>query len=245
MQTINITSRQNPLVKKWVELRKQKDADTFIVEGAHLVEMAAMNKSLIAYISVSDHSPYNDLVHYIIHPTVAEKLSELKTSPGIFGLCQKNSRGLDYTKPIVYLDDLRDPGNLGTIMRSSLAFGFDNVVSSPESVAFFNPKVLSGGQGAHFALNLEVLPFFALYNEVKARGYQIIVTTLDDAQTINAIPKSEKIVLVIGNEARGVDPSILKLADQRLRLKMSAKIESLNAGVAASIIMHHHFIIKA
>ena len=244
METNKITSRQNPTLKAWVELRKQKDAETFIVEGTHLVEMAAHNNLLIAYISISEDNPFPQLPHYVIHPSVSEKLSEMKTGPGVFGLCKKKPQVVDYTKPILFLDDLRDPGNVGTMMRSALAFDFINVVASPNSVHFYNEKVLTGGQGAHFVLNINTQNFADLYEVAKAKGYKLVVTTLEEAQPLVNLYQDAKIILVIGNEARGVSPSILALADLKLKIEMSDKIESLNAGIAASIIMHHHYRLK-
>lgn len=245
MQTFNITSRQNPLVKKWVELRKQKDTATFIVEGAHLVEMAALNHRLLAYISVKDETPYTNVDHYIIHPSVAEKLSEMTTTPGIFGLCQKDLGLIDYKKPILYLDDIRDPGNLGTILRSALAFSFTNVVVSKNTVNFYNDKVLNGAQGAHFVLTLATKDFSELYHAAKTNGYKVVVTTLEEAKPLVNMPSTDKVLIVIGNEARGVSPEVLAKADLRLKIAMNSAIESLNAGVAASIIMHHHFTLKS
>ncbi|HKM02546.1 MAG TPA: TrmH family RNA methyltransferase, partial [Bacilli bacterium] len=78
----------------------------------------------------------------------------------------------------------------------------------------------------------------------KANDYKLVVTTLLEAQPLATLYKDDKIILVIGNEARGVSPSILTIADLKLKITMSNKIESLNAGIAASIIMHHHYSLK-
>lgn len=244
MQTYTITSRQNPTVKTWLDLRKDKQAEIFIVEGAHLVEMAAHNHHLLAYIGIAETTLYPDVDHYVIHPSIAEKLSEMKTTPGIFGLCKKIKSQLDFSKPILFLDDLRDPGNMGTMMRSALAFGFINVVASQNSVNFYHEKVITSGQGAHFALHLILQDFNDLYQQAKSEGYTLVVTTLEAAKPLTTLDKTDKIMLVIGNEARGVSPAILARADQRLRIDMNHQIESLNAGVAASIIMHHHYSLK-
>lgn len=240
MQTFNISSRQNPVIKSWLDLKKSKTSDFFFVEGEHLVKMAHDNGALVTYISVNEANPYG-VDHYVIHPSIVDKITDLKNSPGIFGVCKKNSTLIDFTKPIVYLDDLRDPGNLGTILRTGLAFGFINVVASPNSVNFYNDKVIMAGQGAHFRLNLVMMDFTHLFEQAKKHGYQIVATALKKATPLNTLTASEKVVLVIGNEARGVSKEVLDAADQIIKISMSDAIESLNASIATAIIMHAHY----
>lgn len=240
MQTIRITSRQNPLIKMWSELKKDRFNETFLVEGTHLVEMAALSKSLIAYISVDDFNPY-EVDHYVIHPSIVDKLSSFKNSPGIFGLCQKSRSSKIEMGNILYLDNLRDPGNLGTILRSALAFNFKTIIASPNSVDFYNDKVISGAQGAHFFLDLHVEDYEGI-KKLKKEGFKLVVTTLSEAEGLDKLSIKDKIILVIGNEANGVSEPLILMADQKIKITMSPQIESLNAGVAASIIMHHHFL---
>lgn len=239
MQTIRITSRQNPIVKKWVDLRKSNDEDVFIVEGDHLIEMAFNAGALVAYMSVSEENPYK-VDHYIIHESVAEKISLFKTSPGVFGLCKK-SDAKTLNDNIIYLDDIRDPGNMGTILRSALAFDFLTVVASFNSVDFYNDKVLASGQGAHFFLSL-IKADKSILETVKKLGYQVVVTTLDGATSLENMKLHKKTVFVIGNEAHGVRKEIIEMADQKIKITMNDKIESLNAGVAASIVMNYHYM---
>lgn len=239
MQTIRITSRQNPIVKKWVDLRKSNDEDVFIVEGDHLIEMAFNAGALVAYMSVSEENPYK-VDHYIIHESVAEKISLFKTSPGVFGLCKK-SDVKTMNDNIIYLDDIRDPGNMGTILRSALAFDFLTVVASFNSVDFYNDKVLASGQGAHFFLSL-IKADKCILETLKKLGYQVVVTTLDGATSLDNMNLRKKTVFVIGNEAHGVRKEIIEMADQKIKITMNDKIESLNAGVAASIVMNYHYM---
>jgi TrmH family RNA methyltransferase len=239
MQTIRITSRQNPIVKKWVDLRKSNDEDVFIVEGDHLIEMAFNAGALVAYMSVSEENPYK-VDHYIIHESVAEKISLFKTSPGVFGLCKK-SDAKTMNDNIIYLDDIRDPGNMGTILRSALAFDFLTVVASFNTVDFYNDKVLASGQGAHFFLSL-IKADKCILETLKKLGYQVVVTTLDGATSLDNMSLRKKTVFVIGNEAHGVRKEIIEMADQKIKITMNDKIESLNAGVAASIVMNYHYM---
>lgn len=239
MQTVRITSRQNPIVKKWVDLRKNNDDTFFIVEGEHLIEMAFNAGVLSTYISIDDANPYN-VDHYIIHPSVAEKITLFKTTPGVFGICKK-VKSKDLHDHILFLDDLRDPGNMGTILRSALAFDFLTVISTPKSVDFYNDKVLVSGQGAHFFLSL-VKSEISILQTLKSLGYNIIVTTLEDATSLEHVQFTKKTVIVIGNEARGVSREVLAMADQRVKIAMNVQMESLNAGVAASIMMNYHFM---
>lgn len=240
MLTINISSRQNPIIKTWLDLKNNKGADTFLIEGQHLVEMAHAHGLLETYISVSPTNPYG-VPHYQIHPSIAEKLSDLKTSPGIFGIAKKNNHSIDVTKAILFLDDINDPGNLGTILRSALAFDFLTVVASPNTVNFYNQKVIMAGQGAHFALTLMTMDFGQLLRQINPHHYPIIATSLQDATPLDTLPKTKQLVLVIGNEARGVKTEILSQATQKIMIPMTGKIDSLNAAVAASIVMQYHF----
>lgn len=242
METYKITSRQNPQVKAWVQIKNDKNSDIFLVEGAHLVEMAASAHALLAYISVDDDNPYG-VEHYVINQSVAEKLSSFKTTPGIFGICRKHTNKFSDVRAILYLDELRDPGNLGTILRSALAFGFTSVIASPNSVDFYHDKVVASAQGAHFFLDLEVADQQVLV-QLKRKGYHLVVTTLEQASHLENIKSYENVIVVIGNEAKGVSQNLLDIADTRLKIAMNQEIDSLNAGVAASIIMHHIYVNK-
>jgi TrmH family RNA methyltransferase len=140
----------------------------------------------------------------------------------------------------LYLDDVRDPGNVGTLLRTALAFGFHDVVLSRSSAEAYASKVLLASQGAIFSLNLkesEQTPEEDI-RDLKARGYRVVVTDLKAALPPEEIKTLDApLALVLGNEARGVDPEVVALADQAVRIPMSG-IDSLNVAIAGGILMY-------
>ena len=138
---------------------------------------------------------------------------------------------------IIILDNLQDPGNLGTIIRSSVAFNIDAIIISDTSVDLYNPKVVRATEGMIFNLNIirrnleEVIPV------LKNLGYKIVGTDVNEGVDVRNISK-ENVAIVIGNEGSGMSENVKKLCDEFINIKINKSCESLNAGVAASIIMY-------
>jgi RNA methyltransferase, TrmH family len=232
-----IQSKDNSKVK---EAYKAKDGkgERFLVEGFHLVEMALSSGVVEAIFTLKD---YPSMVPtYLVTPEIIAKLSSTITPEGIVALCHKVPSKTPEGSRLLYLDEVRDPGNVGTLLRTALAFGFKDVILSKGSAEAYASKVLLASQGAVFALN------FAESKQepkddisaLKARGYRIIVTDLKAAVPPEEIKTlDQKICLVLGNEARGVDPALLSLADQAVRIPMSG-IDSLNVAIAGGILLY-------
>ncbi len=227
-----LTSKQNPKIKALVAL-KAKPKDELLIEGKHLIEMAVSANLIIEIFSVEKLS--YDVPMTLITPEIAKKLSDKVTTDGAFALIKKPNLSLDKSKHLLYLDEVNDPGNLGTILRTALAFDFGGVLLSEGSVNPYNEKVLSSGQGAHFLLPIKKSSLKEL-TILKNEGYQVVVTTLGEAITIEEV-KASKLVLVLGNEARGVSKDILKIADCRVKIPMQ-HIDSLNVAIAGAILMY-------
>lgn len=166
-------------------------------------------------------------------------LSETVTPQGILGIAKKKECKFDiYDDTIFMLDNIQDPGNLGTIIRSLDSCGLKQLILSENTVDCYNGKVVRSSMGAIFRVDIyENQNLIEKIQELKALGYRIIITSLDTNKTHFDIDY-KKTVIVIGNESNGVSKEIKDLADEKIKIPMLGKTESLNASVAASVIMY-------
>jgi TrmH family RNA methyltransferase len=232
-----ISSKDNGKVKEAYKAKEGKGT-SFLVEGFHLVEMALAHQMADAIFTLKDYRA--DVPTYQVTPEIIAKLSSTVTPEGIVALCHKIPANPPSNSRLLYLDEVRDPGNVGTLLRTALAFGFSDVILSKGSAEAYSSKVLLASQGAIFGLN------FAESNQapeadiadLKARGYRIIVTDLKASVPPEEIETlDQKICLVLGNEAHGVSPQILALAHQAVRIPMGG-IDSLNVAIAGGILLY-------
>ena len=141
----------------------------------------------------------------------------------------------DTYRKIVYLDNINDPGNLGTILRTAVAFNYDAVILSKSSVDIYNEKVVAASKGALFLVD-------TYYDDIDnyLEGRKVIVSALDDATPLSECPKENNFILVLGNESHGVSPEIIKKANKVVKIEMNDSIDSLNVAVAAGILMNYY-----
>jgi TrmH family RNA methyltransferase len=231
-----ISSIQNNLIKDITKLKLKKyrqENNQFLIEGYHLVQ-EAYSAGLLKQIFYLEECPYKDIESYQVTETVLKKLSALPSPQGIIGVCILPVKKALSDKVLI-LDNVQDPGNIGTLMRSASSFGFTTIIAE-NSVDFFNDKVIRSSQGAVFKLNLintEIISF--LKNN---RDYSFYVTDLKSDIFLEDINfTSKKIGVILGNEGMGVSQEILNLVDNKIKIKMQ-NMESLNVGVAGSIIMY-------
>lgn len=232
-----IQSKDNSKVKEAFKAKEGK-GETFLVEGFHLVEMALSHQMADAIFSRGDYQA--SVPVYRVTPEIIAKLSSTVTPEGIVALCHKIPANPPSNSRLLYLDEVRDPGNVGTLLRTALAFGFQDVILSKGSAEAYSSKVLLASQGAIFALNFAESKQSPEQDiaDLKARGYRIIVTDLKAAVPPEEIETlDQKICLVLGNEARGVSPSILSQAHQAVRIPMGG-IDSLNVAIAGGILLY-------
>lgn len=227
-----ITSRQNPRIKALINIKKGRDP-FLLIEGRNLINMAIELNLIVELFGITPFP--SDLKTTLISKEVATKLSDKESTDGFFALIKRPELSLDLTKDLVYLDNVNDPGNLGTIMRTALAFNFGGLLLSSGSVNLYNPKVLSGGQGAHFLLPTKESNPKHLQS-LKEEGYHIVVTTLDTENDLRSLPKGKSII-VLGNEARGVSKEVSALATHKVKIPIS-NIDSLNVAIAGAILMY-------
>lgn len=227
-----IKSKQNPFIKEVLKIKK-KPLDVVLIEGHHLVEMALAANLVKTILSIEDFKYEAETI--LISKEIAEKLSDKVTPEGVFALINKPSHRIDLNKHLLYLDEIKDPGNLGTLLRSALAFDFGGVLLSEGCVSPYNPKVLSGGQGAHFFLPLIAANFTDLVI-LKSSGYALVTTDVSAGSDIHSLAKNN-VVLILGNETRGVSPAISSFADHTVNIPIK-HIDSLNVAIAGSILMY-------
>lgn len=235
-----ITSLNNPTIKEISKLKNKKYRDltnTYLVEGNHLIEEAYKNNLLTKIILLEDTTCNYDIEKIYVTKEVMKKLTELDTPNKIIGIVKENTP-LPIGNKILILDNIQDPGNLGTIIRSSVAFDIDTIVLSPNTVDIYNPKVIRSTQGMIFYTNIITLKLKEFIDEIKTKNYTIFGTNVRNGKNIKEITLPEKFALVLGNEGQGVSKEIESLCDDNIYIKMSSKCESLNVSVATSILLY-------
>ncbi len=233
-----ITSLNNDKVKELVRLREKKYRDKcglFFIEGYDLVKEAYDAGMLLElYLIEGTEVPF-DIKYTYVSKDVMKKISDLESFSPYFGICKKKEEK-EIGNKIIILDNIQDPGNLGAIIRSACAFGFNTIVLSNDTVDLYNPKTIRSSKGMLFHINIIVKNLVEFINGVE--GYVIYGTDVNNGNDISKEEFSSKIGLVIGNEGQGVSEEVKKLCNKNLYINMDSNCESLNAAVAASILMY-------
>ncbi len=252
-----ITSDSNAKIKELVKLQKQsrqrKKTKTFIVEGLKMLSEAAEHKTL-KHIYISDFmlekvsDTLDELLenypYEVVSDSVFKQISDTVTTQGILGIADmpqyELTEILDDKKHMwLLLDDLRDPGNLGTIMRTAEGAGMSGVIMSKESVDLFNPKVVRSTMGAIFRV-----PFYysddliRTIEKIQEKGYKVYGTAMKGSVVYDEPDYTKGAAIVIGNEANGISDKVFDALDARIRIPMAGQLESLNAAVSAAIVMY-------
>ena len=232
-----IESVNNEKIKKTAKLNDKKYQDIenkFIIEGKHLVE-EALKKGVLEEIFLIKDEDIDFKNKTFVSEKVMRKLSTLTSIPNILGVAKKINEG-NIVGNVLMLDGIKDPGNMGTIIRSCTAFNIDTLVISKDSISIYNPKVLRASEGMIFNQNIVIDDLENVLNNLK--DYTIFTTDVNGGEDLKDIKFSKKNAIIIGSEASGVKDTIKKYADKKLYIKMDPLCESLNAGVSASIIMY-------
>lgn len=233
-----IKSRQNDYVKEVAKLSNasfRREVGKFKVDGFHMFEMAKESGQLLEVFTLKEIKGLDaKITQYIVNEEIMEKISSNKSPQGIVSICKFKEEKAISSKKVLYLDDVSDPGNLGTILRTAVAFGFLDVILSKNCCSIYNEKTLQSSQGAIF--NLNIVNDKNL-KDLKKAGYQILATEIKGSIPLEKVVKNDKFILVLGNEAHGVSKDILDLSDQRIRIEID-NIESLNVAIAGAIAMY-------
>ena len=230
-----ITSKDNPRVKFALSLKESKNRKVnkmFLAETFKALEMAIANKQVLEVFATEWIDLPEEVTINLVSEDIIKKLSSNVSPEGVVFICKMNDYSGDYKK-ILYLDHIQDPGNMGTLIRTALAFNYDAVVASKESVSFYNEKVINSSKGAIFAI-----PVIEGDLSSCKGSHQIIVSTLSDKSiSLEEVKYQDKFVLVLGSESHGVSKETVKLADIQVKIPIS-NIDSLNVAVAGGILMN-------
>ena len=165
------------------------------------------------------------------------KISSLESPSNFLGLVKKLPT-LNYGNRLLILDNIQDPGNLGTIIRSAVAFNLDTLILSNDCVDLYNDKTIRSSEGMLFKLNILRKDLNTFLTELKNNNYTIYGTDVINGSIVGEIKFPKKYAIIIGNEGKGLKSTLKNLVDQNIYIPMSPNAESLNAGIAASIIMY-------
>ena len=223
---------------KKLQTKKYRDLENkYFIESEHLIQ-EAYNSDVLDTLIVSENSDFKlDINTIVISESVKKYLSELESPKDVMGICKKKEGKIKGNR-ILILDGIQDPGNLGTIIRSSVAFNVDTIILSNDTVDLYNSKVVRASQGMIFKTNIIKGDLEKLIPFLKEQGYMIYATKLECGSDIKNINKNEKIAIIMGNEGNGVKKEIFELSDKYIYIKMNENCESLNVGVATSIILY-------
>lgn len=229
---------------------------TFIIEGIKIIEEAIYNNYPIKNIIYTDKllevkggreffETIKDMKELIyVGDNVFKEISDTENPQGILAVARFSFEDLDKLKDIknpslIFLDRLQDPGNMGTIIRTADAFNIDGIIITDGSVDPYNPKVVRATMGSIFRLPIYYIEDSVCgLNSLKDNKLKVYSTSLEGSLPIYDIDYKDGFVLVIGNESTGVSNEVYNLSEGLIRIPMPGKAESLNAGVAASIIMY-------
>lgn len=236
-----ITSVHNEHIKELVKLKDKKYRDqtgTFLVETKHLV-LEAYKTGLIKELILEQNEIFPlDVPILYVSKEVLKKLSSVESPSKVMAVVEKRKVEEKYGEKILILDRIQDPGNLGTIIRSAVAFNIDTIICSPDTVDFYNPKVVRASQGMMFHIPILIKNTEGVIKELRENDYKIIGTKVTNGQDVRKASIYSHFGLIIGNEGQGISREIEELCDEYLYIRMNENCESLNASVAASILLY-------
>ena len=232
-----ISSRTNQKVVHASKLKTSKgikEFQEFLIEGKKILELA-INSGLVKEVFTLKELDINkEIPQYLVNEEIIEKISFSQNPEGVVAVCQiLPGKAPQKMNKVVYLDNIQDPGNMGTIIRTALAFDFDAVILSENCVSIYNPKVVSATKGALFSIPI-------LSGDIRKykKDRVVITSTLNDKSiSLEELQKPESLILVLGNEAHGVSENIISESDIFVKIPID-NIESLNVAIAGAILMY-------
>ncbi|GGF06456.1 23S rRNA methyltransferase [Halobacillus andaensis] len=240
-----LTSLTNPKVKEWKKLQKRKYRERnglFLVEGHHLVEEAIKSEWTVREIILREEASLesvNALPVTYVSDQVFNEIAETQTPQGVAAVIEFKDFTYEPAPYSLLIDSVQDPGNLGTLIRTADAAGFNQVIVGRGSVDVFNEKVVRATQGSLFHLPViqaeleEVIPY------LKENNVSVYAATLEDSVPYKHIETQSNVALLVGNEGQGIREEILNHVDQNVNIPIYGEAESLNVAIAAAILMYH------
>lgn len=234
------TSIDNKKIKDIKKLNTKKYRDKvglFLVEGEHLV-LEAYKTGYLKELILEENEifPLDVETNYVTN-NVLNYISELDTPQKVIGICKKIENN-ELGDRLLILDDIQDPGNLGTIIRSSVAFNIDTIILSDNSVDLYNSKVIRASQGLLFHMNIIRCDLLLELPRLKDLDYYIYGTKVTHGHDLKTLEKKSRFAIIMGNEGNGMRDETQELCDEFIYINMNDSVESLNVGVATSIILY-------
>lgn len=255
---LGIKSKDNSkfkLAKSLLKSKYRNKENKFLAEGLRTVELAIEYKADIEWIFVSRYFQENEnnaekLEHitkeyqvYVIDNDLFEQLSSTENSQGIIAVMNMKKIEIDVLnekkhKKILVLDRLQDPGNVGTIVRTADAAGFDLVIVNKGCVDVYNPKVVRSAMGSIFYMDIVFAEDEEIFNVIKSNNIELVSSSLETDSFFDQVSYGEFVALVLGNEANGISDFWKNNADKLVKIPMYGKAESLNVAISSAILMY-------
>lgn len=253
-----ITSKDNDIVKKIRKLKDKKYRDelgVYVIEGIKVIEEAINENVEIEKIVICEDCTEDSIIPQKLMYAIAkynciyvskkvfEVLTDVVAPQGILAIVRRPEKNekIDYNAELILaLDGIQDPGNLGTILRTADSVNLNQIIVTKNTADCYNPKVVRSTMGA--ILRIKIIETESLVNtlkEAKKNKFKIVATSLDTQNNIYDIDYNKK-VIVIGNEANGVTKEVQSMADNKVKIPMLGKTESLNASVATGIMLYEY-----
>lgn len=234
-----IDSVNNEKVKYFKRLRDKKyilEEKKYIVESEHLVEEAYKSGLLLEVITSKSDVNY-DVKTTLVSEKVLKSISLLPSTPNIMGVVKYKEDNEIIGKKIVLLDNVQNPGNVGTIIRSALAFNVDTVILSNDSVNLFNDKMIRSSEGTIFKMNVIKMNLRSAIEKIHSLGIKVYYADMNGTIDLDNA-KINDYALVLGSEGKGISDYIKELSDESINIPMNNLCESLNVSVTGGIIMY-------
>lgn len=241
-----ITSIQNKTVKRWKKLQKKRGREqegSLLVEGFHLVEEALKStwnvKEIIVREDVDLPNEWQDYKWFSVTDEVFNAITETEQPQGVAAVVHKAEPQWESYSRVLVLDAIQDPGNLGTLIRTADAAGFEAVIAGKGTVDPYNDKVLRSTQGSIFHLPVFQGELHEWLPRMKHEGFSVWATSLRNAEEYQTLEPASPVALLVGNEGAGVQEEYLQLADQNVKIPIFGQAESLNVAIASGILMYY------
>ncbi|MGX7204185.1 TrmH family RNA methyltransferase [Enterococcus pingfangensis] len=249
-----IQSSKNTLIKETKKLQQKKyrqQTQNYLLEGFHLIQEAQTAGVVLKEVFVSQRGlnewsawiEENLAEYYLVSDEVLKSLASQPAPQGMIAVAEMPQKEeLDFSGAWLLLDNVQDPGNVGTMIRTADAAGFSGVILGQGSADLYNPKTLRSTQGSLYHLKISNQDLTEIIPQFQQAGSPVFGTALDkEAKDYLTATKMENFALVMGNEGQGMSPELLALTDQNLYITIKGQAESLNVAIAAGVLMFHLF----
>lgn len=237
-----IKSLENEKIKYYKKLKEKKYRDQykeFLVEGYRLIREAYMGNLLKEVLILEGEKIEFDIPTIEVTYEILRKITQVETPQKMIGLC-KMKEDTTIGNRILIFDGLQNPLNVGTIIRSAVAFDIDTIIMGKDTVDLYNPKVIRGTGGMLFRVSIVFFDIHELIPILKNLAIPVFATSVENGYHVKTLTKEEKsrFALIVGNEGNGVKKEFLEASDKNIYIPMNEKVESLNVAVATSILLY-------